>query len=55
MNSGLSKIKATLPALKYLERFQQLNIPKLDCTVKFQVLFKQYGKEIEDIRQARFI
>ena len=52
MNTGLSKINATLPALKYVERLQKLNIPKLDCSSKFEVLFKQYGKELEDIKDV---
>ena len=52
VNTGLSKINATLPALKYVQRLQQLNIPKLDCSSKYEVLFKQYGRELEDIKNV---
>ncbi|KAL4222174.1 Dynein heavy chain 8 [Mactra antiquata] len=51
MNNSFKKIPSTLQALQLLEKFDKLNIPRLNIEQKYSTIFLQYGDEVEDIRK----
>ncbi|XP_053374157.1 dynein axonemal heavy chain 8-like [Mercenaria mercenaria] len=51
MNNSFKKIPSTLQALQLLEKFEKLDIPRLNIEQKYSTIFLQYGEEVEEIRK----
>ncbi|XP_052240013.1 dynein axonemal heavy chain 8-like isoform X2 [Dreissena polymorpha] len=51
MNNSFKKIASTLQALEMVEKFEKLNIPRLNIEQKYSTIFVQYGVEVEDMRK----